>query len=875
MFDKVDSTVIESSSMDMIWVLLCAALVMLMQAGFCCLESGLCRTKNNINVALKNLMDYCVTGLVFWVVGFWVMFGDSSHGLMGSLRMPLGEDASPRQLTFFLFQLTFAGTSATIISGAVAERVRFNAYIITTLIIGALVYPVIGHWCWGGTFTGQANGWLQEKGFVDFAGSTVVHSVGGWVSLAALIIIGPRKGRFGPGAKPIQPSNIPLAVLGVMILWFGWFGFNGGSTLGITNSIPRILVNTSLAAAAGSCAMLLIAMITRSQPTVDRLLNGVVAGLVAITAGCHVVSPYSAVLIGAVGGIVCAWVTGMLIRFRIDDVIGAVPAHAGAGVWGTLAVALLGNLQLIGTGLTRTEQLLVQLTGVMAAFIWAFGVGLVVLLIVNHFTPLRVKSEDEIRGLNVAEHGASSELFDLMSQMNLHRTTGNYTQMVDIDPNSEIGRIGLQYNAVLQRISQDQRVMQTASREIAKMNQELMNARTRELKESSLKSQFLTQLEKEIRKPMEVIQEHNDQMRQKHSSDSTAMQYIDQIEQDSRQLLDLVDDIMNLTDLNANRVKLSETKVPIRDLLDEVRQKYTKMAADKHIEMQTQIGPNVPLMIYADQDRLRQIIDHLIHNAVRYTRTGYVHIMAKAIPQGEYNLILRLTIEDSGIGIKPDMMERVFDPFFKFHPHDDQLNLSDPAGTGMGLTICRRLAIAMNGNLTVGSIAGQGSIFCLTFHTKADRPIAALPQCFKDDSGEYELTNIDLSGKRILYVEDQYDMQQLIQQYMRTVGAKVDLADNGKVGMEIALAAWKTGRPYDMVLIDHQMPVMDGITSVTRLREQDFVQPIVMLSAHASNIREKCFEAGCNALLTKPVDRDMLLRMTHKFLNRQPATQSV
>jgi len=712
-------------------------------------------------------------------------------------------------------------------------------------------------------------------GFVDFAGSTVVHSVGGWVSLAALIIIGPRKGRFGAGAKPIQASNVPMAVLGVMLLWFGWFGFNGGSTLGVTDGIPRILVNTSLAAAAGSCAMLLIALITSNQPTVDRLINGVVAGLVAITASCHAVSPMSAVLIGAVGGIVCSLITKMLIRFRIDDVIGAVPAHAGAGVWGTLAVALLGDPKLLDTGLPWTEQLMVQFIGATSAFIWAFGVGFVVLLTINEITPLRVKSEDEIKGLNVAEHGASSELFDLMSQMNVHRNTGDYTQTVDIDPNSEIGRIGMQYNSVLQRISQDQRVMQTASREIAKMNQELMQTRTRELKESTLKSHFLTQLEQEIRKPMQVIAEHNDQMRQKHASDSTCMQYIDQIEDDSRHLLDLVDDIMNLTDLNSENFKLHETKLAIRDLLDEVCQKYRPQAKTKHIEMQTQIGPNVPLMIYADVDRLRQILDHLIHNAVRYTRTGYVHIMAKAIPQGEFNLILRITVEDSGIGIKNDMLERIFDPFFKFHPEDDQINLSDPAGTGMGLTICRRLAIASHGNLTVGSEHGKGSTFCLTFQTKADHPVVPLPQWSKDDSGEYELANIDLSGKRILYVEDQYDMQQLIQNYMRGVGAKVDLADNGKVGMEIAMAAWKTGRPYDMVLIDHLMPVMNGITAVTKLREQGFTQPIVMLSAHASNYREKCMTAGCNALLTKPVDRDMLLRMTHKFLSRQSVTAGV
>jgi CheY-like chemotaxis protein len=416
--------------------------------------------------------------------------------------------------------------------------------------------------------------------------------------------------------------------------------------------------------------------------------------------------------------------------------------------------------------------------------------------------------------------------------------------------------------------------MQTASREIAKMNQELVNARSRDQKQSQLKSQFLAHLEQEIRKPMEIIQQHNEQMRENHSADSTCMEYIDQIEDDSQHLLHLLDDIMHLTALNSDGFALNERKIAIRDLLEEVTNKYARQAAEKHIEMQTQIGPNVPMMIFADADRLRQILDHLIHNAVRYTKQGYVHIMAKAIPQGEYNMILRLTVEDSGIGIKTDMLEKIFDPFCKLTADHEIELLSDPAGTGMGLTICRRLALAMQGNLTVGSVHGKGSVFCLTMPTRADRPVVPIPEWNKDDSGEYELSSIDLSGKRILYVEDQYEMQKLIQKIMSKVGAKVDLADNGKVGMEIAMAAWKTGRPYDMLIVDRCMPVMDGITAVTKLREQGFAQPILLLSANASNDREKCLAAGCSALLTKPVDQDMLLRMTHKFLTRQPATQS-
>lgn len=857
---------IDASLLNITWILLCSTLVMLMQAGFCCLESGLCRSKNNINVALKNLMDFCICGLVFWAIGFWLMFGNSDKGFIGNLQWPIGDDATPHQLAFFLFQLTFAGTSVTIISGAVAERLRFNAYIMITLVISILVYPVIGHWCWGGAFDSTNPGWLQKMGFVDFAGSTVVHSVGGWVSLAALIIIGPRKGRFGPNAKPIQGSNVPMAILGVMILWFGWFGFNAGSTLEINNSIPRIMVNTSLAAASGSCTLLLICILGKTQPTVDKMINGVVAGLVAITASCHVVSPFSAIIIGAVGGIVCLTVTTLLIRARIDDVIGAVPAHAGAGVWGTLAVALFGNSELIGTNLSWTHQLIIQIAGIASTFVWAFGIGFVALLIINRITPLRVSSKDEIRGLNVAEHGASSELFDLMSQMNHHRTTGDFTQGVQVDPNSEIGRIGLQYNSVLERINQDQRVMQTAAREIAKMNHELMDSKNNAQKESDIKSHFLTHLQHEIRRPVNTIKNHNEQIQQRLTQDPQSLHYADQIADDSEHLLNLVDDIGCITDINSGNFHLSKTTFAIRDLIEEVCNHHRPLAHKKQIEMQSLLGPNVPLMVYADKERLRQILDHLIKNAVQFTEQGYVHIVTRTIPQGEYDIILRINVEDSGPGIPSEIQESLFDPFTKAHQNTNH------SGTGMGLAISRRLAIAMSGNLTVGSEPGQGSIFSLTFVTHSSRPIAPLPNPQMNDSGELDTSNIDMTGRRILYIEDQYEQQKLIQQILGTVGAKVDCADNGKIGMEIALAANKIDRPYDLILMDVHMPIMDGLTATEKLREAGFSKPIIMLSGYVSyKDKDRCLKIGANSLITKPVKPDMLLRMTYQFMKKQMA----
>ena len=348
---------------DTVWLLICAALVMLMQGGFCILESGLVRAKNSISVAIKNLVDFCVSGAIFWSIGFAVMFGFSREGLLGTSGFFMGRSSDSWLLAFFLFQLMFCATATTIISGAVAERIRFIGYIAVAIIMAALIYPVFGHWAWARTIDGEPAGWLLRLGFIDYAGSTVVHSVAGWVALAAVLIVGPRIGRFSPNGKPITGDNMPMATLGVLLLWFGWFGFNGGSTLGVNNQIPLILVNTNLAGAFGALAALALTWTICGRPDVKHVMNGAIGGLVGITASCHVVGPLSAAAIGAVSGAICFAATHLLVRLKIDDVIGAVSAHGCAGAWGTLAVALFGDPLAWATGLGRLEQLGVQAIG--------------------------------------------------------------------------------------------------------------------------------------------------------------------------------------------------------------------------------------------------------------------------------------------------------------------------------------------------------------------------------------------------------------------------------------------------------------------------------------------------------------------------------
>jgi ammonium transporter len=446
----------ESSRLDMLWLMASASLVFIMQAGFLCLESGLTRSKNNINVALKNLTDFGVSVLLFWGFGFAVMYGPSLGGWIGmGAVLPntgMGFNADLWQTTpFFIFQVMFCSTAVTIISGAVAERLRFGSYLIVAALVSGLIYPVFGHWAWNGVPTGTLTGWLQARGFVDFAGSTVVHSVGGWVALAVLLLIGPRAGRFPKNKPPrqIPGANVPIALLGVMLLWFGWFGFNGGSTFAFNEQIPHILGNTVLGGAAGQLSALFVKYLKTRRAEVTAVMNGSLAGLVAITANCHAVSAGAACLIGAVGGVVMVLCEELLEHYKIDDAVGVIPVHLGAGIWGTLAVALFGQPALLGTGLDRTAQLWSQILGISICGLWAFGVSYGLLYLLNRWQKLRVSRRAERLGLNISEHGAKTELVDLYMVMEQQSKTGNVSLRVPVDPFTEVGQIAKRYNRVM------------------------------------------------------------------------------------------------------------------------------------------------------------------------------------------------------------------------------------------------------------------------------------------------------------------------------------------------------------------------------------------------------------------------------------------
>lgn len=411
------------SGVDTIWVLLGAAMVFFMQAGFAMVETGFTRAKNAGNIIMKNLIDFCIGTPVFFVIGFGIMFGADHFGLFGSfdffVRGDYGVEGSFPSMAFLIFQTVFCATAATIVSGAMAERTKFLSYCLYSFAISLFIYPISGHWIWGG-------GWLSQLGFHDFAGSTAVHMVGGVAALVGAKILGPRIGKYSRDGKPraIPGHSLTLGALGVFILWFCWFGFNGCSTVSMTGeaiqSAAKIFVTTNLSASCASCATMIYTWVRYKKPDVSMTLNGALAGLVAITAGCDTVSPLSAAVIGLLAGIlVVLGIEFVDKKLKIDDPVGAIGVHGVCGAFGTLMVGLLsdgaGTDGVVGTFFGGGLQVLaVQALGIAAVIAWVAVMMFLVFKLIDKTIGLRVSPQEEIAGLDIEEHGIESSYADFM-----------------------------------------------------------------------------------------------------------------------------------------------------------------------------------------------------------------------------------------------------------------------------------------------------------------------------------------------------------------------------------------------------------------------------------------------------------------------------
>lgn len=960
---------------DISWMLLTAALVMLMQAGFCCLESGLARAKNSINVAIKNLSDFCVASVLFWAWGFGLMFGDDVRGLIGTSHFfPTGQE-SPWLLAFFLFQLVFCGTSTTIVSGAVAERMKFCGYLFVSAVVSGLIYPVIGHWVWGGVVPGTGKGWLAEMGFIDFAGCTVVHSVGGWVSLVTVLLIGPRIGRFHKGTHQIHGYDYPLATLGTMLLWFGWFGFNGGSTLAVNGSIPIILINTNLSAGAGGMAAIFLSLWIRKRTDVGDIMNGCIGGLVGITASCQLVSPAAAILIGAIAAAVVLAGTFLLEWLHIDDVVGAIPVHAGCGMWGTLAVALFGDPAKFTSGLTRWEQLGVQLLGISACAAWSCGAAFLVIGGAALVYRFRVSEEDEIQGLNVAEHGASTELIDLLSEMHHQSEKGDFTRAVPVEPHTEVGQIAHQYNRVLGkvvdeiarreqvvdkllvaeekyrsifehstegifRVSPEGRFFDAnpalariagyadadalflhsgdlptslgldtlvwgelldqlrtdntvtgfetrltrpdgscveinvnarlhrdaADQEeviegsVSDITQRAQAERFRQEKEaaesaSRAKSAFLATMSHEIRTPLNGVIGMLDLL---STSTLTEQQvrYATIGKNSAQALLSLINDILDFSKIESGKLELNHRDFSLPSMIEEVAELFAIRAEQKGLELLCHLLPDVPSRVIGDDERIRQVLINLLGNALKFTERGEIRLAVRLASVTGNRQVVRMEVHDTGPGIPEKVQSRLFQVF----EQADNSTTRKYGGTGLGLAICRQLVELMKGQIGVISNAGEGSTFWLEipFETVKDTRARHLP-----------VTGI--RGRRVLAVDDNEVNLQILRSQLTDWQAEVQTAESAIAAHQLLREAARAGRPFDLLLLDHQMPEVDGLELARRIREDvDLPNPVIVLltSSDTAGSHAVLAPLGISACCHKPILRSRLFDVLMNTLHR-------
>ncbi|MCR4320629.1 MAG: ammonium transporter [Candidatus Brocadiaceae bacterium] len=668
-------------SINHVWVMVAACMVFFMQLGFTSYEAGFSQSKNAISISIRNLVEFLVSSLAFYVVGFGFMFGASHMGWIGSnhfFASGVMLHSVNLAYTFFFYQLVFAATASTIVSGAIAERSSFIPNVIGPAFMVGVIYPIFGHWAWGNLFYPDQSGWLGRLGFIDFAGSTVVHSIGGWFALAGALVLGPRIGKYNPdgSSNPMGLHNVPLATLGTFFLWFGWFGFNGGSLLRASADIGLVITNTNMAAAAAGVSALIFNYATEKRLNAGKLFTAILAGLVAITAGSSRVTPDGAIYIGLITGIVSILAQDFIEKIlKIDDPVAAVAVHGVGGVIGTLCVAPFAEKSSLLVDGSRLHQLGIQALGVGIAFVWAFGLGMLFFWCVKKTLGIRVSPEEEKKGLNVAEYEDVASWLDFM------------------------------------RISRLQDLNILLERRVAERTDELQKANIALEKANRLKSEFLATMSHELRTPLNAIIGFAEVLRDEVVGTLSAEQkeYLGDIHGSGQHLLNMINSILDLSKIEAGKLELHYEEFPIQETINEVLNTIIGFSNKKGIHIHTHIHEDVP-SITVDKVKFKQIMFNLLSNAVKFTpENGRVTINA-----GIMNQHVQIAVSDTGIGIKSEDMDKIFEAFRQL----DTSYARRYEGTGLGLTLTKRLVELHGGKIWVISEFGKGSTFTFTLPIK-------------------------------------------------------------------------------------------------------------------------------------------------------------
>lgn len=719
-----------------LWILICTTLVFLMQAGFLCLETGLTRQKNSISVGFNKIISFGTGALFYTFLGYYLIYGPSLGGVIGNpLALISKGDLADNLPHSFLFGMGFYCIATTFISGAIAERISLKSYLLIAALIATLIYPVIAHWCWNRPLEGapvaNAGGWLWSRGFVDLAGATAIHSMGGWIALAAIQVVGSRHGRYD---RPniLSSFNIPMAMLGVMILFVGWLGFNGGSVGALNQVTMTVLLNTVICGAAALVTAYLIKLVQRKSISVEDLITAFLSGLVASTAGSHLLSPTSAALVGIGSAALSLLSISLLNRFQIDDAVDAIPCHLVGGIWGAFSLGLFGDLSLLRIPMSRGELIEVQSLGIITVGLWSYGIGSLALRALNHFYPLRISREAEEKGLNYSEHHATTELSELLSGMEKQILQRDFSAPMPAEPFTWVGNIASQYNRVLAvfenekakeqslraKVEQERNALFQTQADLAQITQMLyeeavnQSALAAKNEKMALLGQHSAELSHNLQNPLMSLKlalaKLQSEARNANAGEASNPEknlgqkcslYLSALTSAVSKMEEIVGSILTTTRLGNDEVlQLFDLNSLIKS--DLALWQFHDLFQQTKVELILNPLPHLK----AVPAHFSQVINNLIRNSLEaMAHSPHKHLKITSRFEAE---TIELIISDSGPGIPKPLQEKIFDPFFS-----TKKDRPEGLGGGLGLASCRRIISSYGGKISIQSEVNSGTEF--------------------------------------------------------------------------------------------------------------------------------------------------------------------